>query len=639
LKVLDHWLKIIEESPTLDRLWSEMREYYGYEGIRVFEVSRGRAELIFAQGGRSEPVRDLTIAAQPWGAIVGPATVAGKIVEVRDYPNHPEALPDRKQFIKSLFILPLRFEGEGLGAVVMTTHEFQHSGLSNAHLQELRILQSLLSARMALRSTRRLLRRQRGLVAFMDDIHKINRVDDLVPVLFKNLSRDIEFNAAGITFIEGASLRILYGIGDVGTVPNIVGEAIVPYEKDTLTYRIVDSGEPLLVGDMFDPMSRQIHPARSISLEPESEMPDLRSFLGAPFGTHNTTGVISLQSERPWRYGLDDLEHLVAVAEVIGYAVENLRWRGLDRFARRLGQLQWRSGGEREFLTQLLLAISEVWHQYGAAFYLQEAVDRPFELITATGSTSWLPAHLSISNLLPDQPLLFSSFHQVPEDFRSLWNQQETRGAILLPFDDGFIWLTSIRGFTDWDLQLARSMMREIRPYAARLGLHTQLAREAALDPLTGVLNRRQLDLQLSRLSSLAARHGYTFSVAVVDMANFSRVNNEYGHLVGDRVLARVAELLRQSLREEDEVYRLGGDEFVIVLPHSEREEGLYAARRAADVIAGDAELRRHGVYANFGLAVYREGDTPESLLERADREMYAAKKRGLAVLEQPLGD
>ena len=70
-------------------------------------------------------------------------------------------------------------------------------------------------------------------------------------------------------------------------------------------------------------------------------------------------------------YGLDELEHLVAVAEVMGYAIENLRWRGLERFARRLGQLQWRTGEEREFFTQLLLATSEVWHQLGAAFYLQ----------------------------------------------------------------------------------------------------------------------------------------------------------------------------------------------------------------------------------------------------------------------------
>ena len=56
-------------------------------------------------------------------------------------------------------------------------------------------------------------------------------------------------------------------------------------------------------------------------------------------------------------------------------------------------------------------------------------------------------------------------------------------------------------------------------------------------------------------------------------------------------------------------------------------------------MIAEDPELSHHGMHANFGLAVYREGDTPEGLLERADREMYAAKKRGLTVLEHPLGD
>jgi diguanylate cyclase (GGDEF)-like protein len=632
-------LKAIEEEPTLDPVWSGLPGRYGYEGIRVFEVHKGTAELVYAAGGEQEPLEALAIVTQPWDGLIGKAFSSGKIVEVADYPNHPDALPGRKDYIRSLLVVPLRFEGEDLGAVVMTTHIAPHPGLRKGQLQELRILQSLLSARAALRRAKRLLRRQRGLVAFMDEIHKINRLDELVPVLFKSLSRDVEYNAIAINFVEGTSLRILYGVGESGQMPRTIGEAIVPFEEETLTHLVVSSGEPLLIGDMTDPMARQMYPVRTIDPEPEREESEQRSFLGVPFKSRSTRGVISLQSERPWHYGLDDLEHLVAVAEVLGYAIEHLRWRGLERFARRLGQLQWRAGEEREFFTQLLLATSEVWHQLGAAFYLQESPELPFERITATGRTGWLPKRLSTAKLHFDQPLMFSRFRQLPEVFRPLWDSEQMRGALLLPFGDGFIWLASAHGFTDWDLQLARSMMREIRPYAERLGLHVRLAREAALDPLTGVFNRRQLDQQLSRLSSLAARRGHTFSVAVVDMANFGSVNNRYGHLVGDRVLARVAQLLRQSLREEDEVYRLGGDEFVIVLPHSGQEEGLHAARRAAEVIARDAELGHYGVHANFGLAVYREGDTPESLLERADREMYAAKKRGLTVLEQPLGD
>ncbi|WP_287371006.1 sensor domain-containing diguanylate cyclase [Oceanithermus sp.] len=637
MEPLDGWLRQIESGGALDRIWPEIYRHYGYEGVRVFDVHGGTAELTFAEGGEGEPLEELKIVARPWDGVIGRAFNSGELLEVRDYPRHPDALPTRSDFVRSLLVLPLRFGGEDHGAVVMTMHTRPHPGLDAGQLQELRILQSLLSAHAALRRQRRRNERQRGLVAFMDEIHKINRLDELVPVLFRSLSRDVAYNAVAINFIEGASLRILYGVGESGQGPRTIGEAIVPFEKETLTHLVFSSGEPLLIGDMTDPMARQMYPVRTLDPEPERDEPELRSFLAVPFESRSTKGVLSLQSMRPWHYGLEDLEHLVSVAEVLGYAIEHLRWRGLERFARRLGQLQWRAGEEREFFHQLLLATSEVWNQLGAAFFVRETQESPFERIAVTGRVEWLPRRLDPVSLHLEQPLMFSRFRQLPEVFQPLWNPEKMQGGLLLPFGEGFIWLASARGFTEWDLQLARSMMREIRPYAERLGLQARLAREAALDPLTGVYNRRQLDQQLARLASLAARHGHVFSLAVVDMANFGSVNNRYGHLVGDRVLARVAGLLKQALREEDEVYRLGGDEFVIVLPHAGREEGLHAARRAAEVIARDPELSHYGVHANFGLAVYREGDTPEDLLERADREMYAAKKRGLTVLEQPL--
>ena len=131
--------------------------------------------------------------------------------------------------------------------------------------------------------------RQRGLVAFMDEIHKINRLDELTPVLFRSLSCDVVCNAVAVNFIEGALLRILYGLGESGQGPRTIGEAIVPFEKETLTYRVYSSGEPLLIGDITDPMARQMYPVRS--LEPERDEPAPRSFLAVPFESRSTQGV------------------------------------------------------------------------------------------------------------------------------------------------------------------------------------------------------------------------------------------------------------------------------------------------------------------------------------------------------------
>ena len=644
MKSLDRWLKHIEAG-RFEAVWAELPARYGYEAVRVFDVHGGTAELAYALGGEGEKLESLAMLAQPWQGVIGQAFANRDILQVSDYAAHPSALPERKEHVRSLLAVPLQQAGEDLGVIALLTHSRSHPGLSEEQLTELRILRGILSAQTAARRARAQLERQRGLVTFMDAVHRINRLDELITMLFRRLAEDIGADAVGINFVEGNSLRLVYGLGsETGTEPSIVGEAIVPFEKETLTYQVLSSGEPLLVGDITDPNAKRRYPSRIIVAEPDEDDGgddefELRSYLGVPFQSRSTRGVISLQSGKPWRYGVEDVAHMVALAEVLGYAIEHLRWRGLERFARRLGQLhQWRTTDEREVFTQMLLATSEVWPQLGAAFYLRED-EATFRRVATTGDQTRAPERIESVELHFDQPLVFTSYHKLPDALRPLWSSEQVRGALLLPFGEGFVWLESASGFTDWDLRMARSMLHELRPYAERMGLHTRLAREAAMDPLTGVYNRRRLEQRLARMVSLASRHGQEFSVAVVDMANFGSVNNRYGHLVGDRVLARVAKILKQSLREEDEVYRLGGDEFVIVLPQSGRGAGLRAARRAADALARDPELQHYGVHANFGIAVYREGDAPEDLLERADREMYAAKKRGLVVLEEPSGE
>jgi len=262
-------------------------------------VHKGTAELVYAKGGEGEPLEALAIVGRASDGVIGQAFASGRIVEVLDYSSHEGALPDRKEYIKSLTILPLRFEGEELGAVVKFTHSAPHPGLRKVQLQELRILQSLLRSRVALRRAKRLWQRSRGLVAFMDEIHKINRLDELVPVLFKSLSRDVEYNAVAVNFVEGSSLRILYGVGDSRRMARTIGEAIVPFEEETLTYHVLSSSEPLLIGDMNDPIAKQKYPVRTIDTEPKRDAKEFRSFLGVPFKSRSIRGVISLQSERP----------------------------------------------------------------------------------------------------------------------------------------------------------------------------------------------------------------------------------------------------------------------------------------------------------------------------------------------------
>ncbi|SDL80403.1 diguanylate cyclase (GGDEF) domain-containing protein [Modicisalibacter muralis] len=111
---------------------------------------------------------------------------------------------------------------------------------------------------------------------------------------------------------------------------------------------------------------------------------------------------------------------------------------------------------------------------------------------------------------------------------------------------------------------------------------------------------------------------------------HFKRVNDTWGHLKGDQVLREIATLCRETLRHEDVVARFGGEEMAILLPLTPLEDGLRLAERLRQIIAEhDYGIQRGSVTASLGVAGYIDGDTSDTLIERADRGLYAAKHDG----------
>jgi diguanylate cyclase (GGDEF)-like protein len=147
---------------------------------------------------------------------------------------------------------------------------------------------------------------------------------------------------------------------------------------------------------------------------------------------------------------------------------------------------------------------------------------------------------------------------------------------------------------------------------------------EARTDPLTGVSNRRGLDDSLAAQLALMNRYEVGFSVAIFDIDHFKHVNDEHGHLQGDRMLQTVANLLDESARETDFVARYGGEEFVVIMPRTDLAgAGVFAERSRAKVEA-DMPLT-----VSCGVAAALDGDTPDSLMARADAALYRAKAAG----------
>lgn len=148
-------------------------------------------------------------------------------------------------------------------------------------------------------------------------------------------------------------------------------------------------------------------------------------------------------------------------------------------------------------------------------------------------------------------------------------------------------------------------------------------------DKLTGLANRRKLDQVLDEELIRARRYGVEFSVAIMDIDHFKRVNDQHGHGAGDLVLEAMARLLRQCTRDADLVARMGGEEFVVVCRHT----GIGRCQLVAEKVRAAIETHDFAgigrITASFGVAVFEKDDSIASLMARADAATYRAKAGG----------
>lgn len=163
---------------------------------------------------------------------------------------------------------------------------------------------------------------------------------------------------------------------------------------------------------------------------------------------------------------------------------------------------------------------------------------------------------------------------------------------------------------------------------ASREQIEKQLLQLATRDKLTGLYNRHKWDEQISHSIKLAQRD-YPFGLILLDIDYFKKINDQYGHLVGDNLLKSLALIMKREIREVDAIFRLGGEEFAIICPMNASEDiGVVAEKlRAAVDDTHDAELPHFTV--SLGIAGYQPGDSVATLFKRADSALYQAKDAG----------
>lgn len=211
----------------------------------------------------------------------------------------------------------------------------------------------------------------------------------------------------------------------------------------------------------------------------------------------------------------------------------------------------------------------------------------------------------------------------------SLLKGESVRGAeIVLPMPDGknrFFEINVnplIEGETTvGTLSLARDITR-------RKNMEERLFSQSITDSLTELNNRSRLDVLLNEELAKSDRYATAFSLILTDIDHFKRVNDNFGHQTGDRVLKEVARILSENIRGTDVVGRWGGEEFMIICPGTDASSAGILAEKLRELIARG--IKGEGaVTASFGVTQYRSGDTPLSIMARVDRALYRAKEEG----------
>jgi two-component system cell cycle response regulator len=184
-------------------------------------------------------------------------------------------------------------------------------------------------------------------------------------------------------------------------------------------------------------------------------------------------------------------------------------------------------------------------------------------------------------------------------------------------------------------LARAKALLRTKQAHDRIRKLQISLEQMVVSDPLTGLHNRRYLMDRMLQEMTRSDRHGEPLALAMIDLDAFKPINDQFGHVLGDKVLRAVGSAISKSVRVSDIAARYGGDEFAVILPQTPAEGAMRVCERLlrniSEIVLQDETGRTFRITASLGLAYYPADDveTPEDLVHSADGALYGAKRSG----------
>jgi len=266
-----------------------------------------------------------------------------------------------------------------------------------------------------------------------------------------------------------------------------------------------------------------------------------------------------------------------------------------------------------------------------------EKIDSYVEYQKDSGSKSKVPGALrrkiAIHEKLGEEELAIETYRELDLLSQKLYKESSSTKAAELGASFRFQQkMHEIQLLSSQNLELQEAKTTIERQYEELLEIDRKLKKanellekQAEIDPLTGLLNQKKMYPIIEREIQRASRYGTPLSMIMVDLDNFKRINDTYGHLKGDMSLKNAADIIKSSLRKVDFVFRYGGEEFLVLLPSSDLQMARATADRLREKLAETTDPR---ITMSAGVGSWSSEDATQ-FIQKTDRLLYEAKDKG----------
>ncbi len=363
-------------------------------------------------------------------------------------------------------------------------------------------------------------------------------------------------------------------------------------------------------------------------------------------------GILALDKKQSGRYSLEDLNMLnevtnqVAVSMEKEYLQEQLREREqMLAIINRSSSIITSSFDIQEIYDSFIEELKKIVDVSWAAIVMIEESDiRVLALSSKIGSrwqvgeripikgtaTEWVAVHKKsiIEHDLTQESRFSTGTYHLEQGVRSiiylpLIVKDEVIGSLIVASRQP-------NAYTQRHTKLLEQLASQIAMPIENSRLYAKAEWEARIDGLTNLLNRRSLDELITSEISRHTRYGGVFSFAILDLETLKVVNDNYGHLAGDRILKQTGEIMASAVRSADRAFRYGGDEFAVLLPQTTIEDAYQVAERIRKRAASELNVGDVRVTASVGLASWpADGIEPNAVIAAADAALYQAKRNG----------